>query len=87
MSLQTVKSPNLRQIAITVDSLTAFNLPVGGEIHWEWQDLDRLLVQLWTSRSILPKIKFERRIRGNPLGELPPGFLPELISMGAVSMI
>ena len=87
MSLQTAKSQNLCRITITIDLLTAFDLPIVGEIHREWQDLDRLLAQLWTLRSILPKVKYKRAIRGNTLGEFPPGLLPDLTSMGAISMI
>ena len=87
MSLQTAKSQNLCRITITIDLSTAFDLPTEGEIHREWQDLDHLLAQLWTSRSILPKIKYKRAIRGNTLGELPPGLLPELTIMGAISMV
>lgn len=85
-SLETAKSPNLRQVTITISSFVAFVDPVEEEMCREWQDLDRLLIQLWTLRSISPKIRYEKRDRGNDLGELGPSLLPELTSRGAVSV-
>lgn len=87
MSLRTAQSQNLRQITITIDSLVAFIGPVGEVIHHQWRDLDRLLVQLWTSRSIIPKVRYERRNRRDDMGDLAPSLLPELASRGAVSVV
>ena len=87
MSLRTVKPPNLRQITLTMDPFIVFFGPVGEEIHQEWQDLDHLLVQLWTSHSVLPIIRFETTGNGDHLLNLASGLLPELTSRGAVSVI
>jgi hypothetical protein len=54
-TLQTATSPNLRRISIV--SPMAFD-PIEETTLQEWRDLDRLLVELWTSRSIRPEIKF-----------------------------
>ena len=86
-SLQTAQSPNLRQITITLESLFVSIGSVGEAIHREWRDLDRLLVQLWTSRSILPKIGYRRQICGDDLRDFTPSLLPELTSRGAVSVL
>ena len=86
MSLQTIKSSNLRQITITIDSLIAFIGLIGEEILRQWRDLDRLLVQLWTSRSIIPKVAYHGYYVDD-LGDLSQSLLPELTSRGAVSVI
>ena len=82
-TLQTAKSKYLRQI--TIFSSTSFDT-VEGEVRREWQDLDHLLVRLWTSRLIIPKIKYisapERE--DVDLGEVAPSLLPELVSRGVV---
>ena len=56
MALQTVESKDPRKI--TICSSATFFRPVADTISVEWRDLDRLLVLLWKSRSILPKIKY-----------------------------
>lgn len=65
MILRTItpKHQNLRQISIYVrfdSGLTSTGADVrqvvGEQIVGEWSDLDRLLVQLWESHSIRPKI-------------------------------
>ena len=53
-------------------------------VHREWQDLDHLLDQLWTSRSICPKIMYEQGEVANGLGELVLSLLPKLASKGVV---
>ena len=67
MTLQTVNSKHrdLRQISIDVsDELalggTGANIrkTVGETMYEQWLDLDRLLVQFWTSRSIRPTIVY-----------------------------
>ena len=86
MSLQTIKSSNLRQITITIGS---FVHPSREAVCQQWRDLDHLLVQLWTSRSILPKIMYGRSgsERGDNLRDIAPSLLPELTSRGAVSVV
>jgi hypothetical protein len=80
-SLQTVKSPNLRRISITIGQFVPFLARVGRAVHREWLDLDRMLAQWWTSRSILPKIRYEWK------GDFASRLLPELTSRGAVSAV
>ena len=49
----------------------------------EWGVLDRLLVQLWTSRSIRPTVSFSRESK---MIGLVPKLLPELTKKGAVDV-
>ena len=51
--------------------------------YGEWWDLDRLLAQLWTSRSIRPTILLSRE--GGMIG-LVPELLPELTREGVVGV-
>ena len=74
-TLQTAKSTNLQHITIHSD----YFYPRNDETALrEWQDLDHLLVQLWTTRSILPMFTSERwgldEIDVLALGELLPEF-------------
>jgi hypothetical protein len=67
---------NLRHISVYVRF--AFTEPIAETTYREWRDLDRQLVELWTSRSILPEIKFlyrEEHVR--------PILFPELTTVGA----
>jgi hypothetical protein len=59
--------------------------PAAGTVHKEWEELDRLLVQLWTSRSVVPVIKLEESEEGDSFEELVRGLLPMLASRGAVN--
>ena len=82
-TLQTTKSKYLRHI--TIFSSTTFDT-FEEEVRREWQDLDHLLVRLWTSRLIIPKIKYISALEGEDvdLGEVAPSLLPELVSRGVV---
>ena len=83
-TLETARCKNLRRI--TIRSYFTFN-SVGEARRQEWQELDRLLVQLWTSHSISPQFTF-RRARGRfDLGDIVPGLLPELMSRGFVGQL
>jgi hypothetical protein len=84
-ALQTVRSKNLQQIAIRL--YARFVNPVEEKVRQEWQDLDRLLVQFWTSRSIRLKIKYEAWEGENSLGALAQSLLPELTRRGAVDLV
>ena len=77
-ALRTAKSENLQRIVIRFLP-TLPGLPEGAD-RLEWEDLDNLLVQLWTTRSIHPVFEFESGIR-----ELGPMLLPELANRGAVA--
>jgi hypothetical protein len=82
MALQTVQSKNLQQI--TINPYGTFVNPIGATDPQEWQDLDRLLVQFWTSHSIRPKIVYQA---GKGLNDLVPSLLPELMGRGAVYLV
>lgn len=59
---------------------------VGESALREWQDLDHLLVQLWTLRSIRPNIKWPKEIASD-LRELVRSLLPILESTGALNEV
>ena len=84
-TLKTAESECLQQIIIYVSS-SIINT-VQAAVHHEWEDLDHLLVQLWTSRSVRSKLKYTK----------PPGYddvvawvrdlLPELMGRGVVDLV
>ena len=83
-TLQTAGSKNLRQIVIHIHATLVSSILLGsiGESTWlEWRDLDRLLVQLWITRSIHPVITYEKGA-GNGPRVLAQKLLPELVSRG-----
>ena len=49
----------------------------------EWQDLDHLLVQLWTSHSVIQKIVYTKVPEGMGITEAAQNLLPELMKRGA----
>jgi hypothetical protein len=55
-ALRTVtrKTQGLQQISIFIHNMSIAR--IGGRIYQHWLDLDRLLVQLWESDSIRPKV-------------------------------
>ena len=61
MALQTVQSKNLQQI--TINPYDIFASRIGKEARQELQELDRLLVQFWTSHSIRPRVSSTGRGR------------------------
>ena len=77
-TLRTVKPQNLRQIAI--NSRVPFVDPIEETVLQRWRDLDRLLVQLWTSHSILPSVTFPN-LNGR---DVTSRLLPELTTEGAL---
>ena len=85
MTLRTAESINLQQITIHLPF--AFTEPIVESAYLEWQDLDRLLVQFWTSHSIRPKIRYRRGKDGCDLRDVAPRLLPELTSRGVVDLI
>ena len=85
VTLQTAKSVNLEQIII--HSTPAFTMPIMESTCREWQDLDRLLLQFWTSHSIRPQIKFRNEKDGHDLRGAAPRLFPELTSRGIVDLV
>jgi len=83
-TLQTIKSKSLQRILIR-----PFGTPpeaIEEEVHQQWQDLDRLLVQFWTSHSIRPQIMQGAGKEWNGLRDRLPGLLPELTRRGLVDL-
>ena len=86
-TLQTAESKKLRQITIHSPMASISNvldLPITEMARLEWQNLDHLLLQLWTTRSIRPVFTYGKRKGGNGSGMLVPGLLPELTSRGVI---
>ena len=84
MTLQTAESISLEQI--TIHSPVDFEEPIVESGYREWQDLDRLLLQFWTSRSIRPKISYKPGKGTSGLRNVVPRLLPELMSRGIVDL-
>ena len=55
-SLRSVEFKNLRQVEITIDPLASLVNPVLEMFLRDLVDLDRLLVELWTSHSVVLKV-------------------------------
>ena len=82
MTLQAAKPKSLRQITIHSDDLCIFTsgeqvIDLSKENVPEWQELDHLLVELWASQSILPKITCSDNLQTDA-----PRLLPGLTSRG-----
>jgi len=85
MTVQTATSKSLRQITI---NLRLGPLDQTGErVHRELQDLDHLLVRLWTSRSIHPEVTYRTSKGEHDIKGLASNFLPELAGRGFVNVI
>ena len=84
-TLETAEASNLEQIIIRTP--VGFQDRIGANVRQEWQDLDRLLVELWTSRSILPKIVLVTyaRMRWDHV-EFVMDLLPMVMDRGAIDM-
>ena len=84
-TLQTAEFINIEQITIYYPA--DLGMPILESAYPEWQDLDRLLLRFWTSRSIRPKIMYERGRGGCDLRDVTPRLLPELTSRGVIDLI
>ena len=84
MALQTARSENLQQITGTIYLVGISANSIEDTVRQEWQDLDRVLVQFWTSRSIRPKLTCEA---GNSFRGLAPSLLPGLMRRGFVDLV
>ena len=85
MALQTVQSKHLQQITIRLCG--NFANPVEETVRRGWQDLDRLLVQLWASHSIRPNITHGTRKGQGDWEVSAPRLLPELTRKGLVDLV
>jgi len=53
-----------------------------------WLELDHLLVQLWESRAIRPKMLYDAfRVREKTMRDLAGFFLPEITGRGIVGLV
>jgi len=84
-TLQTVDSKNFQSITICPEN----NVPetVGEATHQEWNDLDRLLVQFWTSHSIRPQVTYVTDRGGKDFRVDAPSLLPGLTRRGLVDIV
>ena len=81
MTLRTVKSKNLQFIGINpYDDGPQI---ISEADHQEWQVLDHLLVQFWTSHSIRPWVMYMEE----DLKDRVPSLLPELTRRGLVDLV
>ena len=85
MALQTVGSENLRQITIYPYTKTSDH-PIEEAARQDWRDLDLLLVRLWTSRSIRPRLMYGPDAGGKEAGDYAPSLLPELTRRGVIDL-
>ena len=84
-TLRTAKSEYLRQITIFIPS--SFTNPAQATVHREWEDLDHALVQLWTSRSVRPRLKYVKTPECDKVERQVRALLPELASRGVIDVV
>ena len=87
VTLQTVESKKLQQITIHPFEITRLENLAKEMVHREWHDLDRLLVQFWTSLSIRPQVVYEQAEGRKDLRDYSPSLLPELTRRGLVDLV
>ena len=87
MALRSIQSKNLQQITATIHPIGGFGSPIEDTVRQEWQDLDHLLVEFWTSRSIRPKFRYDAGRGENGFRGLAPSLLPELTRRGLVDLV
>ena len=85
LSLQTVKTKKLQSITISLEDRIPYSVV---EPYLEWNHLDRLLVQFWTSHSIRPQVMYiARRKRGKYVRDNVRRLLPELARRGLLDLV
>ena len=83
-ALRTIESnTTLWLITINFTPIYTHPIPVDEATRQEWQELDHLLVHLWTTRSIRPVFTYKTVASG----VLVPELLPELTRRGAVNEV
>ena len=86
-TIKTIESKNFQQITISYGN-TPISFKIKEAVLQEWQDLDHLLVRLWTSRLIRPKIVYRREEGGeDEASGLVQRLLPELTRRGAIDVV
>ena len=96
MALQTItpEHQDLRRISIHIPFYltngTGAGQTVGEAARREWLDLDRLLVQLWESRSIRPRVGYKglgQRMKQQTTDYWVGCLLPEITRRGIVDPV
>ena len=88
VALRTIESnTTLWLITINFTPVYTHPIPVDEATRQEWQELDHLLVHLWTTRSIRPVFTYEKAAELTASGVLVPELLPELTRRGAVNEV
>ena len=82
--VKTATSENLQKITVTSSGLGVTQTET---VYQQWQDLDHLLVQLWTSRSIRPKVVYKGSRGEDDSRDVASRLLPELTRRGFVDVI
>ena len=84
-ALRTAKPQNIQRVAILFYiplMSSVIRNPAEAMTRLEWQELDHLLVQLWTTRSIRPVFTYYAIGDETSPGVLVPQLLPELVRGG-----
>ena len=85
MTPQTVKSKSLQDITVYPNG--ALPETIGEEVHWEWQNLDQLLVQFWSTHSICPQIVYMAGKGGDSLRDCVLSLLLELTKRRLIDLV
>ena len=85
MTLQTVKSQGIERIDVYPPDI--LQKTIGEAVYPEWQDLDCLLVQFWTSHSVRLRVVCVAGKRGGDLRDRVPSSLPELTRRRFVDLV
>jgi len=88
-ALHTIRSRSLQRISLELPRRD--QAPTGDAIweavHQEWVDLDHLLVQFWTSRSLRPTVMYEPGELEEEMRVYVATLLPELTRRGAIDLV
>lgn len=84
-TLQTIKPGTLQHITVHL-FISPFD-PTLQVANRGWRDLDRFLVGLWTSHSILPKVVCEVAVEDDDFEKFAWRVMPELMSRGVVGQV
>lgn len=82
--LHTAKVKTLRNVSLV---LSFDSVHGASRSEMGWVALDRLLVQLWTSHSLRPRLRYDSTGRGRDLGRDVTGMLPEATRGGVFDIV
>lgn len=98
MTLKTITSQHrdLQRLSIHIPHILSYAMPEhGGMLELieaetpgtQWPDLDRLLLELWDSRSIRPKVVDPRAKNKNGKRDWAGHLLPEITKSGIINLV